>query len=186
MTAIIADTIENNRQKVIDILKSDGAFETLITLLNNPRTTPSLKKQCAMGLVELEDNRAVLPLINQCLKAGKNRNGTFIYVLSFFNCTGHVKELIKLGFESSYEARTHICDILNKIDEIDPQEKQMLLETLKIRKSLLMNQKIVHFEDMEFIENCIYLIGEMSDTVLAKVIPFRPRVINLPFQPAIV
>ncbi|WP_162426348.1 HEAT repeat domain-containing protein [Pontibacter pudoricolor] len=91
----------------------DEVLTFLIQLLNSK--DPILRNCAALALKDIQDNKAVEPLLEAIFKKeNHNYNGTLVFALEGLDCSQKLKEIFKILFYESYEAKISAYSILSK------------------------------------------------------------------------
>ncbi|MCP2045813.1 HEAT repeat domain-containing protein [Pontibacter sp. HSC-36F09] len=91
----------------------DEVLTFLIQLLNSK--DPILRNCAALGLKDIKDNKAVEPLLDAIFKKeNHNYNGTLVFALEDLDCSQKLKEIFKILFYESYEAKISAYAILSE------------------------------------------------------------------------
>ena len=89
-----------------------------------------IRNRAALALEDIKDNRALEPLLKAIFKKeNHNYNGTMVFALESLDCSKKFKEIFRILFYESYEAKLSAHAILNnqkfeftKQDLLDIQE----------------------------------------------------------------
>ena len=124
--------------EVVDFLISLLAFENSGT-----------RNRAALALSDIKDNRALEPLLTAIFKKENyNYNGTLVYALEFFDCSQKLKDIFKILFFETYEAKIGAYTILSE-QEFDFTEQE-LIEIKQMWENCKSNPEICPgFEDKE-------------------------------------
>lgn len=102
--------------EVVDFLIS-------LTALDNS----GIRNRAALALADIQDNRALEPLLTAIFKKENHHyNGTMVFALTSLDCSQKLKEIFKILFYESYEAKLSAYTILS--DQIFDFTKKDLLE----------------------------------------------------------
>ncbi|MEO9476235.1 MAG: hypothetical protein ABJG41_11895 [Cyclobacteriaceae bacterium] len=106
----------SDQMEVVDKLvatNNEDATELLIELLDS--TDPQVRNSVALGIYELKPQTALEPLLTAIFKPeNHNFNGTLVYALEQLDCTNKLKDVFKILFYESYEAKISAYAILDK------------------------------------------------------------------------
>lgn len=112
---IVSEDYENAKKSAENLVKigGDGVLEFLIGLLELAK--PEIRNRAALALREIENNRAIEPLLKSILKPeNKNYNGTMVYALQKLDCKYKLVEIFKILFSQGYEAKIGAYSILDR------------------------------------------------------------------------
>jgi hypothetical protein len=74
---------------------------------------PSIRNRAALALSDIGHNRAVKPLFEAIFKKENfNYNGTLVFSLESLDCSNHLKDLFKIIFYHTYEAKMSAMSII--------------------------------------------------------------------------
>jgi len=91
----------------------DDVVEFLISLLESEN--PITRNGAALALEQIGDNRAVEPLLKAVFKKENHGcNGTMVFALESLDCSSKLKEIFKILFYETYEARMSAESILSE------------------------------------------------------------------------
>lgn len=155
---ILAGT-PSEQMKVVDELVSTNSKEAaqlFIELLES--TDPQVRNSVALGIYELRLQMALEPLLTAIFKLeNHDYNGTLVYALEQLDCTHKLKEVFKILFYESYEAKISAYAILDK--QIFEFSRTDLLEIKAMWDDLLANpEKCYAFNEgvtKEMIKNAV-------------------------------
>ena len=104
----------------------DEVFEFLVSFLSS--TDVLLRNRASIALHDLEDNRAVGPLMQAITKKeNKNYRGTMVYALDTLNCSHLLVEMFDLLFYGNAEVRMGAISILDgQIFEFDSDDLHII------------------------------------------------------------
>lgn len=89
-----------------------GAAELFIELLES--TDPRVRNSVALGIYEIKPQTALEPLLRAIFKPeNHNYNGTLVFALEQLDCTQKLKEVFRILFYESFEAKISASSILN-------------------------------------------------------------------------
>ena len=129
----------SEQQEVVDELigtNNEDAVELFIKLLES--TDPQVRNSVALGIYELRPQKALEPLLTAIFKpANHNYNGTLVYALKQLDCTHKLKDIFKILFYESYEAKISAYTILDK--QIFEFSRTDILEIKAMWENLLAN-----------------------------------------------
>ena len=113
---------ENVTLFLISLLKSDDA---------------RLRNCAALELERIKDNRAVEPLLEAIFrKENHNRNGTMVFALESLDCSEKLKEIFRILFFETFEAKMSAYSILSEQEfyfiEEDLLEIKAMWEDIKL------------------------------------------------------
>ncbi|MFH6984491.1 HEAT repeat domain-containing protein [Marinoscillum luteum] len=104
------------QMEVVDELvetNTKDAVELFIELLES--TDPRVRNSVALGIYELKPQTALEPLLTAIFKPeNHNYNGTLVFALEQLDCTHKLKDVFKILFYESYEAKISAYAILDK------------------------------------------------------------------------
>lgn len=119
----------------------EGATELFIELLES--TDPQVRNSVALGIYELKPQTSLEPLLRAIFKPDNhNYNGTLVYALEQLDCTHKLKEVFKILFYESYEAKMSAYAILDK--QIFEFSRTDILEIKEMWEDLLANPEKCH------------------------------------------
>ncbi len=85
----------------------------LISLLSSDNS--GIRNSASLALKEIKDNRAVEPLLKAIFKKkNHNHNGTMVFALESHDCSEKLKEIFKILYYETYEAKMSAYAILDK------------------------------------------------------------------------
>ena len=91
----------------------------------------SIRNRAALALEQIEDSRAVEPLLKSIFKPeNHNYNGTMVFALESLNCKTKLVEIFKILFYETYEAKISAYSILD--DQIFEFNRDDLLQVQKM------------------------------------------------------
>ena len=91
----------------------DDGINFLIGLLELGNV--AIRNRAALALREIEDNRALNPLLKAIFKPeNKNYNGTLVYALETLDCKSKLVEIFQILFYHQYESKMGACTILEE------------------------------------------------------------------------
>ena len=106
----------SEQMEVVDelvALNNKGAAELFIELLES--TDPQVRNSVALGIYELKPQTALEPLLTAIFRPeNHNYNGTLVYALEQLDCTNKLKDVFRILFYESYEAKMSAYAILDK------------------------------------------------------------------------
>ncbi|MEQ6165678.1 HEAT repeat domain-containing protein [Ekhidna sp. MALMAid0563] len=106
----------SEQMEVVDELvasNNERAAELFIELLES--TDPQVRNSVALGIYELKPPTALEPLLTAIFKPeNHNYNGTLVYALEQLDCTNKLKDVFRILFYESYEAKMSAYAILDK------------------------------------------------------------------------
>lgn len=106
------DTAISSADKLVKI-GGDDVVKFLIGLLESKNA--DLRNIAALALRDLEDNKAIDPLLNSIFNPeNKNNNGTLVYALQTLDCKNKLVEIFRILFYQGFEAKMGAYKILNK------------------------------------------------------------------------
>jgi len=157
---VVDELVETNHKDAVEIF---------IELLES--TDPKVRHPVALGIYDLKPQAALEPLLKAIFKPeNHNYNGTLVFALEGLDCSKKLKDIFKILFYSSYEAKISAHAILSKqIFEFTSTE---LLEIQAMWDDLLANtEKCPDFhsgDTKEMMEASVegfmsYLNGENPD-----------------------
>jgi hypothetical protein len=125
----------------------DEVVEFLISLIASDN--PGIRNRAALALEDIKDNRALEPLLTAIFKKENfNYNGTMVFALESLDCSQKLKEIFKILFYETYEAKVSAFAIL--ADQIFNFTKDNLLEIQKMwNECKLHPEKCPDFDDIE-------------------------------------
>lgn len=98
-----------------------------------------IRNRAALALNEIKDNRALDPLLKAIFnKDNHNFNGTMVYALESLDCSKKLKEIFKILFYESFEAKISAYSILS--DQIFDFSKEDLFEIQQMWEDCKHNQ----------------------------------------------
>ena len=101
-------------------------------------TDSSVRDKAAISLMDIGDERAVLPLIKAIqIPENANHRGTLVYALSAFNCTAHIKLLVDLILTANFEVATGSFQILEQSNLDKNQKNQIKKQIGSINPALI-------------------------------------------------
>ncbi len=134
----------------------DNPVEQLIDLLE--RTDTKVQSKIALALMELKDDRAIVPLLEKA-QLKSNYTGSIVYALSHFNCQGHEKTLFDIGLKGGFEVRQMALMALEKIDKID----YALFKNLQLHvKNSIKNFGPLDVDTKDYIYDCKEIFDEIE------------------------
>jgi HEAT repeat protein len=90
-----------------------------------------IRNRAALALEDIRDNRAVEPLLKAIFKReNHNYNGTMVFALESLDCSKKLKEIFRILFYETYEAKLSAYAILD--DQTFDFTKQDLLDIQKM------------------------------------------------------
>lgn len=76
-------------------------------------TNSDERNLAALALMDIGEPIAVSPLFSAIFKHGNEDNrGTLVYAVSYFDCTGHLEQLITLVLDGNFEVCWHALEII--------------------------------------------------------------------------
>jgi len=125
----------------------DDIVEFLITLLD--LNDPAIRNRAALALRDIKDNRALGPMLEAiCKKENNNFNGTLVYALESLDCSKNLKDIFKILFYESYEAKISADKILS--NQIFDFTKQDIIEIKQMWEDCIMHpEKCPGIDDEE-------------------------------------
>jgi hypothetical protein len=125
----------------------DNVFYFLISLIALDNS--SIRNRAALALEEIKDNRAVEPLLDAIFKKeNHNYNGTMVFALESLDCSKKLKEIFRILFYETYEAKISAYAILD--DQEFEFTKQDLLDIQKMWNDCKLNPETCPgFDDKE-------------------------------------
>jgi hypothetical protein len=91
-------------------LGGNDITDFLISLLDLDDS--GIRNRAALALEKIADNKAVEPLFKSIFK-NHNYNGTMVFALESLDCSKHLKDIFKILFSESYEAKISAMAILD-------------------------------------------------------------------------
>lgn len=90
----------------------DGVFEFYVGLLDSGN--PFLRNAGAHGIMYMEDDRALEPLLHAIFKPVNGKDvASLVSALGFVDCSSKLKEVFQILFYFPYECKRHAESILN-------------------------------------------------------------------------
>ncbi len=103
---------------------SDEVVHFLISLLALENS--GIRDRAALALADIKDDRALEPLLTAIFKKENyNYNGTLVYALEFLNCSQKFKDVFKILFFETDEAKIGAYTILTE-QEFDFTEQDLI------------------------------------------------------------
>ncbi|MFD2245406.1 HEAT repeat domain-containing protein [Pontibacter ruber] len=144
----------------------DEVLGFLLSLLKSK--DPILRNCAALALKDMKDNRAVEPLLESIFKRENHKyNGTMVFALEGLDCSQNLKEIFKILFYESYEAKISAYEILSEqefeFSEEDLHEINQMWADIKLHPKKCPNYEYEEVPNM--IQNAVdgymsYLQGE--------------------------
>ena len=107
----------------------DDVVDFLISLISLDDS--SIRNRAALALEQIKDNRALEPLLIAILKKeNHNYNGTMVFALESLDCSRKLKEIFRILFYETYEAKLSANAILS--EQIFEFTEQDLLDIQKM------------------------------------------------------
>ena len=107
-------------------------------ILDLESTDSSVRDRAAISLMDIGDERAVLPLIKAIqMPENTNHRGTLVYALSAFNCLAHIKLLVNLILTANFEVATGSFQILEQSNLNKDQKNQIKKQISSIDPALI-------------------------------------------------
>jgi len=109
----------------------------------------SIRNRAALALENIKDNRAIEPLLSSIFKKENfNYNGTMVFALESLDCSKKLKEIFKILFYETYEAKISAYAILSV--QIFDFTKEDLIEIQKMWDGCKLNPETCpNFDDIE-------------------------------------
>ena len=125
----------------------DEVVEFLISLIALDNS--GIRNRAALALEDIKDNRALEPLLTAIFKKENfNYNGTMVFALESLDCSQKLKEIFKILFYETYEAKMSAFAIL--ADQIFNFTKDDLLEIQEMWNDCKLHpDKCPDFDDLE-------------------------------------
>ncbi len=125
----------------------DEVVEFLISLIALDNS--GIRNRAALALEDIKDNRALEPLLTAIFKKENfNYNGTMVFALESLDCSQKLKEIFKILFYETYEAKMSAFAIL--ADQIFNFTKDDLLEIQEMWNDCKLHpDKCPDFYDLE-------------------------------------
>lgn len=102
----------------------DEVVDFLISLLALENS--GIRNRAALALSDIKDNRALEPLLTAIFKKENyNYNGTLVYALEFLDCSQKIKDIFRILFFETYEAKISAYTILSE-QEFDFTEQELI------------------------------------------------------------
>lgn len=158
------------QELVAEAMNQEDAFSALVKLLG--KLDSELKNEAAIGLKSFGDARAVKYLIPECLKAKKNTNTILVEALTYFDCSGHELDLLKIGMQSNFESQNYIIEALQNISYISKQNDDVITASVNLQRELILNNKIIDMSNLEFLNSALEIISDIPHKETAKIINF--------------
>jgi len=153
------DKMKTSANRLREIGGSD-AYDFFIGLLDLDYKYALSRNIAALTIMDIDDNKAVEPLINAILKKENiNHNGTLVYALEKFDCSNKFKELFEILFYHGYEAKIGARHIL--AEQQFSFTQQDLIE-IKSKWEELKLHPIKNYEDAK----------ELIDEVVGRYLPY--------------
>ncbi len=103
------ELVKKSADKLGD-LGGDDITDFLISLLDLDDS--GIRNRAALALEQIKDNKAIEPLFKSIFK-NHNYNGTMVFALESLDCSKHLKDIFKILFFESYEAKMSAMAILD-------------------------------------------------------------------------
>ena len=158
------------QEQVAQAMNEEDAFCALVKLLE--KLDPELKNEAAIGLKSFGDSRAVKYLIPECLKVKKNSNTVLVEALTYFDCSGHELDLLKIGMQSNFESQNYIIEALQNIAYISYKNNKDITSSVNLQRELMLNNKVVDISNLDFLNSALEIIGDIPHKETAKIINF--------------
>lgn len=128
------ETVKTSAKRLGEI-GGDEVTLFLISLLKSDDT--GLRNCAALQLERIKDNRAVEPLLEAIFrKENHNRNGTMVFALESLDCSEKLKEIFRILFFETFEAKMSAYSILSEQEfyftEEDLLEIKAMWEDIKL------------------------------------------------------
>ena len=119
----------------------------LISLLSLDNS--GIRNRAALALEEIKDSRAVEPLLNSIFKKeNHDYNGTMVFALESLDCSKKLKEIFRILFFETYEAKISAYEIL--FDQTFDFSKDDIIEIQKMWDYCKSNpEKCPYYDDEE-------------------------------------
>lgn len=129
----------SEQMEVVDELvakNNEDVPKLFIELLES--TNPQVRNSVALGIYKLKPQAALEPLLTAIFKPeNHNYNGTLVFALEQLDCTNKLKDVFRILFYESYEAKMSAYAILDK--QIFEFTRTELLEIQAMWNDLLAN-----------------------------------------------
>ena len=107
------DNLKVALERLIEIKGEEYTFDFLISLLSN--NDPKIRNNAALAIEELKIEKALEPLLELIFKEeNKNYNGSLVFALSSLDCSQKLKDVFRILFSYTYEAKMSAISILDE------------------------------------------------------------------------